>query len=241
MSSILSRAALMAGVITLAGATVASAQQHPAPPADGAPKVERRVIVMGGPGGPGGGMRHPGGPGGMHKMDPAKQADHLRAVLQLRPDQDGALKAFIAATMPPEHPAPAADGAPPPRPDMPKTTPERLAMAEKMMAEHQAMFKKRNDAVRAFYGQLTPSQQKAFDELGIGHGPGGPRMGMRMGPHGPGGPGGDVRIIRRGGPGGPGAPGMEGGPGGGMFIIGGPDGEQEFEIELDGGPADADD
>lgn len=218
MSSIFSRAVLMAGVISLAGAAAASAQTHPAPPAEGAPKVERRVFVMGGPGGPG---------GGMHRMDPAKHAEHLRDVLQLRPDQEGALKAFIAAMTPPEHPAPAADGAPPRHPDMPKTTPERLAMAEKMMAEHQAAFKKRNDAIRAFYGQLSPSQQKAFDALHMAMGPGGHRM------HHPGGPGGDVRIIRRGGPGGPG---MEGGPGGGMFIIGGPDGEEEFEIELDGGP-----
>lgn len=229
MTSILSRAALMAGVITLAGVTAASAQTHPTPPADGAPKVERRVVVMGGPGG----MHHPGGPGmmgGMHQMDPAKHAEHLRDVLQLRPDQDGALKAFIAAMTPPEHPAPAADGAPPHHPDMPRTTPERLAMAEKMMAEHQAMFKRHNDALRAFYAQLTPSQQKAFDAL---------HMGMGMGMHHPGGPG-MQRRMRVMHPGGPGGAGMEGGPGGGMFIIGGPDGEQEFEIELDDGGDDSD-
>ncbi|MDO9222940.1 MAG: Spy/CpxP family protein refolding chaperone [Caulobacter sp.] len=234
MTSILSRAALMAGVITLAGATVALAQTHPAPPADGAPQVERRVVIMGGPGGPG--MHGPGGPGmmgGRHHgpMDPEKHAQHLRDVLQLRPDQEGALKAFIAATKPPEHPAPAADGAPKPRHEMPRTTPERLAMAEKMMAEHQARFKKRNDALRAFYGQLTPSQQKAFDALHMGMG------GGRM--HHPGGPGMErrVRVMH---PGGPGA-GAEGGPGGGMFIIGDSDGEEEFEIELDGGPDDSDD
>ena len=238
MTSVLSRAALMAGVITLAGATVALAQTHPASPADGAPRVERRVIVMGGPGGPG--MHGPGGPGmmgGMHgPMDPEKHAQHLRDVLQLRPDQDGALKAFLAAMTPPEHPAPAADGAPPAHPAMPKTTPERLAMAEKMMAEHQAMMKKHNDAIRAFYAQLSPSQKVAFDALHLGGGMHGP--GMMMGPHGPGGPGGrDVRIIRRGGPG---APAMEGAPGGGMFFIGGDDDDEAFEIELDGGPDDED-
>lgn len=226
MTSILSRAVLMAGVITLAGVTAASAQTHPAPPADGAPRVERRVVVMGGPGG----MHHPGGPGmmgGGHKMDPAKHAEHLRDVLQLRPDQDGALKAFIAAMTPPEHPAPAADGAAPHHPDMPRTTPERLAMAEKMMAEHQAMFKRHNDALRAFYGQLTPSQQKAFDALHMG-----------MGRHHRGGPGMD-RRMRMMHPGGPGDAGMEGGPGGGMFIIGGTDDEQDFEIELDDGGDDS--
>ena len=238
MTSILSRAALMASVITLAGAAVASAQTPPATGADGPPTIERRVIVMGGPGGPG--MHGPdmGGRHGMHgPMDPEKHAQHLRDVLQLRPDQDGALKAFLAAMKPPEHPAAAADGAPPAHPDMPKTTPERLAMAEKMMAGHQAMFKKHNDAIRAFYGQLSPAQQKAFDALHLAMGAGGPGMhgpgGMGMGM---GGPGGDVRIIRRGGPGGAGAPEMHpGGTGGGMFIIGGPDGDQEFEIDLDDG------
>jgi protein CpxP len=235
MSSIFSRAVLMAGCITLAGATVALAQSHPAPPADGAPKVERRVIVMGGPGGPGGpGMHGPGMRGGMHgPMDPEKHIQHMRDVLQLRPDQEGALKAFIAAMKPPERPAPAADGAPLARPATPMTTPERLAKAEKRMAEHQAMFKKHNDAIRAFYGQLTPAQQKAFDALHMGMGMGGRGM------HHPGGPGMErrMRIMHPGGPGGPGA---EGGPGGGMFIIDGPGDDEAFEIELDDGPGDAD-
>lgn len=230
MTSVLYRAALMAGVVTLAGVTVASAQGHPAPAADGAPRVERRVVVMGGPGGPG--MHGPGGPGmmgGKHGMDPAKHAEHLRDVLQLRPDQEGALKAFIAAMKPPERPAPAADGAPPAHHDMPKTTPERLAMADKMMAEHMARAKKRNDAIRAFYGQLTPSQQKAFDALHMG----GRGMG---GGHHPGGPGGE-RRMRMTHPGGPGA---QGGPGGGMFVIGGPGEDEEFEIELGDGADDSD-
>lgn len=232
MSSIFSRAVLMAGCITLAGATVALAQSHPAPPADGAPKVERRVIVMGGPGGPGGpGMHGPGMRGGMHgPMDPEKHIQHMRDVLQLRPDQEGALKAFIAAMKPPERPAPAADGAPLARPATPMTTPERLAKAEKRMAEHQAMFKKHNDAIRAFYGQLTPSQKTAFDALhqGMGpmHGPG-MRMG-RMG--GMGGPGMErrVRVMH------PGGPGAAGAPGGGVFIIDGQDDDEGFEIEVDG-------
>ena len=36
-------------------------------------------------------------------------------------------------------------------------------------------------AVKRFYGQLTPSQQKAFDAMHEGHGGG---MGHRMGAHG---------------------------------------------------------
>jgi len=228
MKSSFSRAALLAGVITLGAAAVASAQTPPAAGPDGSPRIERRVMVMGGPGGPG--MHHPGGPGmgGMHgPMDPEKHAQHLRDVLQLRPDQEGALKAFLAAMKPPERPAPAA-GAAMARPPMPATTPERLAMMEKRMAEHQAMFRKHSDAIRAFYGQLSPSQQKAFDALHMGRGMGGM--------HGPGER--RMRMIHRGGPGGPGAPmAMEdaGGPGDMMFM-GGPDDDEEIEIELGEGP-----
>ncbi len=228
MTSNFTRVALMAGVLTL-GLTAAASAQTPPPHDHDAPQVERRVVVMGGPGGPG--MHGPGmgGMPGMHgPMDPEKHAQHMRDILQLRPDQEGALKAFLAAMTPP---APPAEGAGPPKPmDMPKTTPERLAMAEKMMAEHQAMFKKHNDAIRAFYGQLTPSQKTAFDALhqGMGpmHGPG-MRMG-RMG--GMGGPGMErrVRVMH------PGGPGAAGAPGGGVFIIDGQDNDEGFEIEVDG-------
>jgi Spy/CpxP family protein refolding chaperone len=185
MTLMFSRAAVLAGVITLAGAIAASAQTPPAPGADGPPRVERRVMAMGGPGGPGMGMHG--------RMDPEKHAQRLRDVLQLRPDQEGALKAFLAASMPPARAA-AAAGAAPTRPVMPSTTPERLAMAETMMAEHQAMFRKRSAAILAFYGQLTPSQKKAFDALHAG----GPGMGG-MHPRG-------MRMMH---PGGAGMPGMD--------------------------------
>ncbi|CAN1560849.1 LTXXQ motif family protein [Caulobacteraceae bacterium] len=226
MTTSFSRIALLAGAITLAGVTTASAQTPPAPGGD-APRIERRVMIMGGPGGPG--MRHPGGPGMHGPMDPEKRSQHLRDVLQLRADQEGALKAFVAAMKPPERPAPPADGAAPARPERPKTTPERLARAEKMMADRQTGMRKRNDAIRAFYAQLSPSQQKAFDALHMG------MPGMR---HGPGAPGERrVRVIRRGGPdGAPGRPSAmmdEEGPGALAFL----DGEdEEFEIELGEGP-----
>lgn len=226
MTTSFSRIALLAGAITLAGVATASAQTPPAPGGD-APRIERRVMIMGGPGGPG--MRHPGGPGMHGPMDPEKRSQHLRDVLQLRADQEGALKAFVAAMQPPGRPAPPADGSAPARPERPNTTPERLARAEKMMADRQAGMRKRNDAIRAFYAQLSPSQQKAFDALHMG------MPGMR---HGPGGPGERrVRVIRRGGPdGAPGRPSAmmdEEGPGALAFL----DGEdEEFEIELGEGP-----
>lgn len=232
MTSVFSRAALLAGAMTFGLAAMAFAGETPKP---AGPDGERRVMVMGGPGG--GGM-HPGGPGGMgmhHRMDPEKHAEHLRTMLQLRPDQEGALKAFIEATKPEmrtERRAAPAEGAPAPKP---MTTPERLDMAAKRMAEHQARFQKRAAATRAFYAQLSPSQQKAFDAL---------HMVMRR-MHGPGGR--DVRVMRRGGAGGPHGPGGPGGPGapmvwqgdgagGDMVFIHGGEGDEAFEIELSEGP-----
>ncbi|MDQ0464919.1 Spy/CpxP family protein refolding chaperone [Caulobacter ginsengisoli] len=158
-------------ILTLAGA----AQAADTPP----PKVERKVVIMGGPGG---GMM--GGPmGGMgEKMDPAKHAQHLRDVLQLRPDQEGALQAFLKSM---EHPKDMGDM---PKMDGPMTTPQRLDMMLTMMAKHQAMMEKHVAAVKAFYAQLSPAQQKAFDALhdemmGGMMGGGGMRMIMRRGPH----------------------------------------------------------
>lgn len=162
-------------ILSMAGA----AQAADAPPP---PKVEKKVVMMGGPGmgGPGmGGMR-------MRQMDPAKHAQHLRDVLQLRPDQEGALQAFIAATAPPKDM--------PPMPDMDKamTTPERMDMMLAMLDRHRAELARHVAAVKAFYAQLSPSQQKAFDALhdemmgGMG---GGERI--RIIRRGPGGPDGD--------------------------------------------------
>ncbi|MBI1683515.1 Spy/CpxP family protein refolding chaperone [Caulobacter hibisci] len=108
--------------------------------------------------------------------DPEARAKHLRDVLQLTDRQEGALKAYVAATGPKERPEPrpikddgpeAADKAPP-------TTLERLDRQAEQLAKVSAEFKARADATRAFYNALSPSQKKAFDILGpeVGGGPG---------------------------------------------------------------------
>lgn len=164
------RLALLAGAAAILCVSAAFAQDAPPPP--GPPPM-----MEDGPGGPGG----PGGPMMMmrHHRDPEARAQHLRDVLQLRPDQDGALKAYLAATEPkawgkdddkdgPDI-KPAADG-PPPR----LTTPERLDREAEHLAKATEAFKTRAAATRAFYAALSPSQQKAFDALGpmLGeHGP----------------------------------------------------------------------
>jgi protein CpxP len=156
-----SRLALMAAaVLTLSTAAVAVAQDGPPPPGMAPPMDDH-------------------GPGG-HRMgrrfDPEAHAQHLRDVLQLRADQDGALKAYLAATGPrdwkkdgPKREV--ADAAP-----KPLTTPERLDRETERLTRAKA----RIDATRAFYAALSPSQKKAFDALGPMAGPmgghGGPGM-----------------------------------------------------------------
>lgn len=157
-------------VLTAAGSTLAA---EPAKPEQ---KIERRIVMRMGPG-EGGGMGH--GPMGA-MQDPAARAQKLRDVLQLRPDQEPALKALIeaghhsqmggpghGAMAEHEHGAMA----------KPLTTPERLDRRLEMMAKHQALFKKRAEAIKAFYAVLSPSQKKAFDVLHPGPGPG---PGMRI-------------------------------------------------------------
>ena len=174
MTSVFSKAVLLAGAMALGGVTIAAA----APEAG----VEQRVVMLRGGDGPGDGMA--GGPGmrRMHHPDPARHAQHLRDVLQLTAAQEPALQAFLAATKPPEHP-----GHPGPEGDKgerkPMTTPERLDRKAEGMAKRQAAFETRAAATRAFYGQLTAAQKKAFDALPPPHGP------RKM--RGPGGPGGE--------------------------------------------------
>ena len=173
-----------------------------------------------GPGAQGPGAR--GGDQGRPMMDPAlrqqrmqqraeRRAGQLRAVLQLRADQEPALQAFLTALRPPQDMGGhrmgghrmGGEGM---DPMASMTTPQRLDMMAQRMEQHQRMAQTRAAATRRFYAQLSPTQQAAFDALPMRPGMGGPRGGHR----GRGGPG-------MGGPG-MGGPGM-GGPG-----MGGPRG-----------------
>jgi protein CpxP len=44
------------------------------------------------------------------------------------------------------------------------TTPRRLALIEAAMEDHLADFRKRSARITDFYGQLTPDQQRIFDQ-----------------------------------------------------------------------------
>ena len=153
-------AILAAAALSLSTAAIAVAQDGPPPP--GPPPM-----ADDGPDGPGGPpMMH------RHRFDPEARAQHLRDVLQLRSDQDGALKGYLAALEPKDRPDWKGDDEDGPK--APLTTPQRLDREAEHMARAAEAFKARAAATRSFYAALSPSQQKAFDALGPmlgGHGP----------------------------------------------------------------------
>lgn len=161
--------------LAASGGTALAQMTPPAPPAPPAPPPPPMppmdAMMMGGH--PMAMMHHR-----MHG-DPEAHARHLRDVLQLRPDQDAALKAYLDATAPKKmadgmmwesQESDSKDGAD----DKPLTTPERLDRQAAHMAKMAEAFQKRASATKAFYAALSPSQQKAFDAIGP-HG--GPKMG----------------------------------------------------------------
>lgn len=151
----------LVGAIALSAAGASVAQPAPPPGA-----------------GPDGGQRHE-----WKRPDPAKMAEEhaqkLRAVLQLRPDQEPALRALVDSMRP--DPAKMAQRRSERAEARNLTTPQKLDRMQARMAERQTQFARRADAIKRFYAQLSPAQQKAFDALHEGHG------GMRG--HGRGGPG----------------------------------------------------
>lgn len=190
--------ALAAGAALTAGVVAAAAQtaEPPAPPRPPAPPEAPQ------PPPPPPGIEHLTfrdrvGPIRIHR-DPEARAKHLRDVLQLTDRQDGALKAYVAATGPRDRPEPRPikDDGPDAAGKAPPTTLERLDRQAEQLAKVAAEFKARADATRTFYNALSPSQKKAFDALGPEVG-GGPDMTVR-------------RIETRGPKGGPGGPRFEG-------------------------------
>lgn len=109
----------------------------------------------------------------------ANPHESLKDMLQLRPDQEPALKAFLEATRGEEgHRTHMVrfDR------DEGRSTLQRLDEMEARLAEQQARAKTRIAAIRAFYGQLDDKQKKAFDALPMPMMVG-PSMGPMMIPH----------------------------------------------------------
>ncbi len=113
------------------------------------------------------------------RPDPARMSERLRAVLQLRPDQEPALQAFVSAMQPSAEEMQRRQAERAEAGDLP--TPERLDRMQARMAERQAAFGRRAEAIKRFYAQLTPAQQRAFDALPMKQGMGGRRGGPGFG------------------------------------------------------------
>lgn len=175
------RLLLVLAPAALALATFAQAQP-PGPPG-GAPVIR---MIHGGPDGPE--MK------AMHEAMMKQHLEDLKTVLRLRPDQEPALAAFVAAHGPhgpPDgmmmmHGGPADMKA--------QTTPERLAEMAKHEAALAAEHEKSRQALARFYAALSPDQQKVFDALQRLNGP---HMGPMGGPMGDGDHGGMRRIVIR--------------------------------------------
>lgn len=112
--------------------------------------------------------------------DPAQHAQRLREALQLTPAQEPALQAFIASHE--QHRAHRGDRRAERQAQANLTTPQRLDRMAARMTERQQAFAQHAAAVKRFYAQLTPAQQKAFDAMHQGRGGKGRHGGRHGGP-----------------------------------------------------------
>lgn len=135
------------------------------------------------------------------RPDPAKFARHLaerqarhlaelKTALHITAPQEAAWSQFAAAMQPPAPPTrPAEGGQPPGRAAFEQmTTPQRIDALQQRADERHAQMRQRGEAIKTFYAQLTPEQQKTFDTRSPG--------GM-LGMHGKGHPGHDGPPPRK--------------------------------------------
>ena len=178
---------LAASLVGFSSLAIAQTQGGPPPP----PSAEQRQAWM------------------QHRQEHMQEmmdahAKRLHDILNLRPDQDAALKTMLT-TMKPMHDHDGMknggmklEGRDGPEGMARLTTPERLDKMAARMAEHQAAFQQHAAAIKQFYAVLSPEQQRAFDAL----------PGMMGGEHQMGPEGMEHHHM------GPGGPGEHGGPGG---------------------------
>lgn len=90
-----------------------------------------------------------------------QRMESLKRILQITPQQEGAFTAWSNAMRPAARQ----------RPDRSEfarlSTPERIDRMKQMRAQRAAEQDRRGDATKQFYAQLTPAQQKAFDEVSL--------------------------------------------------------------------------
>ena len=158
-----SKRAFAMGLLAAAATSLAVAQAAPAP-ADGAQAASSSVGAEAG--------RKDGSRWAEHR---AKRMDALKQELKLDAKQEDAWNRYTEAMSQSRQPRSKDD-----RVDFSKlSTPERLDHMRERMAERQERFEQRSDAIKAFYAELTPEQQKIFDERATR----GPRRGKHRGHH----------------------------------------------------------
>ncbi|MBS0362292.1 MAG: Spy/CpxP family protein refolding chaperone [Proteobacteria bacterium] len=81
--------------------------------------------------------------------------------LRLTPDQDAAWHDYVMAVAPDPNVEARHRATQELLPMVP--TPRRIALIEATMQQDDLDFRKQGEAVKAFYGKLTPAQQKVFD------------------------------------------------------------------------------
>jgi hypothetical protein len=161
---------LAGAAFVLSAATSATAYAQGAPTSDDHKRVEERTVII----------RNDDQDHHEQRMIVRRggqdQAEHLRTMLQLKPSQEPALAAYMAAVKPTHDHDRIIEMSD--RGDA-KTTPQRLADMEVQLAQHTAAMHTRIEATKRFYDQLEPSQKKVFDELPmLMIGPMGPMMPM---------------------------------------------------------------
>lgn len=111
----------------------------------------------------------------------AERQAQLKAKLAITPAQEGAWTSFTQAMQP------RSDFARLDRQAMQKlTTPERIDRMRALRAQRDAAMDARADAIKTFYAQLQPEQQKTFDRMSehMGERMGGNRQQHMQGRHG---------------------------------------------------------
>lgn len=161
-------------VLSAAAAAGASAQTPASPSAGEHPRIEQRTVIVRSDGGDADrdhSERHV-----IIRRGGEDPTEHLRTMLQLKPSQEAALAAYVAAVRPDRHHDHMVELS---VDHDARTTPQRLAEMETRVNEQAAQGRARIAATRKFYDQLEPSQKKVFDELPmLMIGPMGPMMPM---------------------------------------------------------------
>ena len=139
---------IAAAVLALCGASTFA--QTPPPPAPGG-----QPPMM---------MREPRGQldgGERMQRHVERRMERLKRILQITPQQEGAWTAWTTAMRPAARQRPN-------REEFARlSTPERIDRLRQLRAQRMAEMDRRGDATKTFYAQLTPPQQKAFDEISL--------------------------------------------------------------------------